>query len=47
LLIAGAFEGFVSPSGLPDTGKYLIGALNLIWLYAWLLGAGRKTRDRG
>jgi hypothetical protein len=41
LLIAGAFEGFVSPSGLPDAGKYLVGAFNLAWLYAWLLGAGR------
>lgn len=41
LLIAGLFEGFVSPSGLPDAGKYLVGAVNLAWLYAWLLGAGR------
>lgn len=42
LLVAGAFEGFVSPSGLPDAGKYLVGAFNLAWLYAWLLGAGRQ-----
>ncbi|MGH9173193.1 MAG: stage II sporulation protein M [Vicinamibacterales bacterium] len=43
LLIAGAFEGFVSPSGLPDIGKYLVGAFNLIWLYAWLLLAGHSS----
>lgn len=42
LLIAGTFEGFVSSSGLPDAGKYLVGACNLAWLYAWLLGAGRE-----
>jgi uncharacterized membrane protein SpoIIM required for sporulation len=45
LLIAGTFEGFVSPSGLADEGKYLVGALNLVWLYAWLLGAGRGKGD--
>jgi uncharacterized membrane protein SpoIIM required for sporulation len=46
LLVAGAFEGFVSPSGLPDAGKYLVGAFNLAWLYSWLLGAGRGEPGR-
>lgn len=46
LLIAGSFEGFVSPSGLPDGVKYLVGALNLVWLYAWLLLAGREPAER-
>lgn len=43
LLYTGAVEGFISPSGLADAGKYLVGAFNLIWLYSWLLGAGRRS----
>jgi uncharacterized membrane protein SpoIIM required for sporulation len=43
LAIAGLFEGFVSPSGLPLWAKLAIGAANLTWLYAYLLGAGRRS----
>jgi uncharacterized membrane protein SpoIIM required for sporulation len=46
LAIAGLFEGFVSPSGLPLGAKLLIGAVNLAWLYAYLLLAGRKRPAR-
>jgi uncharacterized membrane protein SpoIIM required for sporulation len=41
LLIAGTIEGFISPSGLPNSAKYAFGALMLVLLYAYLLGAGR------
>lgn len=44
LMIAGLFEGFVSPSGLPNIVKYLVGAINLILLYAYLLLAGRPAQ---
>jgi uncharacterized membrane protein SpoIIM required for sporulation len=43
LVIAGLFEGFVSPSGIPNAAKYIIGVVNLAWLYAYLLGAGRRS----
>jgi uncharacterized membrane protein SpoIIM required for sporulation len=42
LCVAGFFEGFVSPSSLPVGVKYAIGAVNFIWLYYWLIRAGRK-----
>lgn len=45
LVIAGLFEGFVSPSGLPEAAKYGIAAANGTWLYAWLLLAGRVRRQ--
>ncbi len=43
LVIAGALEGFVSPSGIPRLAKFLIGAIALILLYSYVLGAGRDT----
>jgi len=46
LVIAGLFEGFVSPSGLPEGAKYAIAAANGTWLYAWLLLSGRGPRQR-
>jgi uncharacterized membrane protein SpoIIM required for sporulation len=45
LLIAGTIEGFISPSGLPDIGKYAFGALMLALLYGYLIGAGRVMSD--
>jgi uncharacterized membrane protein SpoIIM required for sporulation len=45
LLIAGTIEGFISPSGLPDAGKYAFGALMLVLLCGYLLGAGRVMGD--
>lgn len=41
LVIAGAIEGFVSPSGIPYAAKFVVGAIALVLLYAYLLGAGR------
>jgi len=46
LIIAGALEGFVSPSGLPDAAKLAIGAAAGTLLYSWLLLAGRERRVR-
>jgi uncharacterized membrane protein SpoIIM required for sporulation len=47
LLIAGTIEGFISPSGLHDYGKYAFGALMLLLLYGYLLGAGIGERVTG
>jgi uncharacterized membrane protein SpoIIM required for sporulation len=41
LLLAGAFEAFVSPSGLPPEAKIVIGAITGVLLYSYLLLAGR------
>lgn len=47
LLLAGLIEGFVSPSGLPDWAKYLIGPLTGLALHAYLLGPSlRHLRPR-
>jgi uncharacterized membrane protein SpoIIM required for sporulation len=46
LVIAGTFEAFVSPAGLPDGAKLAIGAAVGILLYSWLVLAGRKPRRR-
>ncbi len=46
LVIAGTLEGFVSPSGIPMLAKFVIGAIALIVLYAYLLGAGRGASAR-
>jgi len=45
LCVAGFFEGFVSPSSLPVSVKYGIGAVNFIWLYYWLIRAGREPSN--
>ena len=42
LIIAGTFEAFVSPSGLPGGAKLAIGAGVGVLLYSWLLLAGRS-----
>jgi uncharacterized membrane protein SpoIIM required for sporulation len=42
LMIAGTLEGFVSPSGIPNLAKFIIGAFALILLYSYLLLAGRE-----
>ena len=44
LVVAGIFEGFVSPSQLSPGVKYAIGAINFVWLYSWLFLAGRHPR---
>jgi uncharacterized membrane protein SpoIIM required for sporulation len=41
LVLAGAIEGFVSPSGLPTSTKLAIGAFNLVVLFLYLLLSGR------
>jgi uncharacterized membrane protein SpoIIM required for sporulation len=47
LLIAGAIEGFVSPSAAPVVLKYTIGIASGVLLYTYLFLAGRpKIRDR-
>lgn len=46
LLLAGAIEGFISPSGLPTSAKIAIGAFNLIVLFLYLLLAGRTTEQQ-
>ena len=43
LIIAGTLEGFVSPSGIPNLAKFLIGTLALLLLYTYLLFAGRES----
>lgn len=43
LVIAGTLEGFVSPSGIPYVAKFVIGAIALLCLYGYLLGAGRTA----
>ncbi|HUG16989.1 MAG TPA: stage II sporulation protein M [Thermomicrobiales bacterium] len=45
LLLTGAIEGFVSPSGLPLSAKLAIGAFNLMALFAYLLLAGRGAEE--
>lgn len=42
LLIAGTIEGFLSPSGLPEYVRMLIGLGILVLFYAWLLLVGRE-----
>lgn len=43
LMIAGTLEGFVSPSGIPNLAKFVIGGVALILLYSYLLLAGRSS----
>jgi uncharacterized membrane protein SpoIIM required for sporulation len=43
LVLAGAFEAFVSPSGLPPEVKIVIGAITGVALYSYLLLAGRES----
>lgn len=45
LVIAGIIEGFLSPSALPATLKYVTGIGTGIALYSYLLFAGRDTGD--
>ena len=42
LLIAGTIEGLLSPSGLPEYVRMLIGLGILLLFYAWLLLVGRE-----
>jgi uncharacterized membrane protein SpoIIM required for sporulation len=42
LIVAGLIEGFVSPTGLEPTGKFLIGAALFVLLAAYLGLAGRS-----
>jgi uncharacterized membrane protein SpoIIM required for sporulation len=44
LVIAGAIEGFYSPSDAPDTAKIAVGAIAGILLYAYLLGSRPTVR---
>lgn len=46
LVIAGLFEGLVSPSELPAAVKIATGIFNLIWLYGYLFFAGRPLRKQ-
>ncbi|MGE3913064.1 MAG: stage II sporulation protein M [Chloroflexota bacterium] len=46
LLVAGAIEGFISPSSLPNTVKYIFGLLTGIVLHGWLLWPVVWTRLR-
>jgi len=43
LLVAGLIEGFVSPTGLPPSTKFAIGAANLTLLTLYLGFAGRRA----
>ena len=43
LMIAGTLEGFVSPSGIPYVAKFAVGIIALVFLYSYLLGAGRDA----
>jgi uncharacterized membrane protein SpoIIM required for sporulation len=43
LVIAGAIEGFVSPSILPPAVKLAVGALSAVLLYSYLFLAGRRA----
>ena len=45
LLLAGAFEAFVSPSSLPPEAKIVGGAITGVLLYSYLLLAGREPRS--
>jgi uncharacterized membrane protein SpoIIM required for sporulation len=47
LLIAGAVEGFVSPSDLPGGAKALLGLALLLGLMAYILAAPRPTPAEG
>jgi hypothetical protein len=44
LLLAGTIEGFLSPSGLPEYVRMLIGLGILIIFYAWLLLVGHEEQ---
>jgi uncharacterized membrane protein SpoIIM required for sporulation len=44
LVVAGLLEGFVSPSDLPASAKYAVGATSALLLYSWLLLGGRSRR---
>jgi uncharacterized membrane protein SpoIIM required for sporulation len=46
LILAGAFEAFVSPSGLPPEAKIVIGLIVGLALYSYLLLAGRRPVAR-
>jgi uncharacterized membrane protein SpoIIM required for sporulation len=49
LIIAGMFEAFTDPSDIPDGVKFAMGAINLTWLYAYLVFSrprARQTRYR-
>ncbi|HEY9556944.1 MAG TPA: stage II sporulation protein M [Acidimicrobiales bacterium] len=45
-VIAGAIEGFVTPSGLPTWARIAVGvaAFTAFWTYVWLLGRAAATR---
>ncbi len=47
LIIAGTFEGFLSPSGAPVAIKFLIGAVLLLALSLWLTYRGRRANEAG
>jgi uncharacterized membrane protein SpoIIM required for sporulation len=42
LVLAGLIEGFISPSGVPNWLKYLIGPLTGLALYAYLMLPGTR-----
>jgi hypothetical protein len=44
LVVAGAIEGFISPSDLPLTVKLAVAVLSGAALYAYLLLAGRERK---
>ncbi|TMC51106.1 MAG: stage II sporulation protein M [Chloroflexi bacterium] len=46
LIIAGCIEAFVTPSAMPDVGKYAVAVGTGVLLYSWLLLSGRKPRPR-
>jgi len=42
LVVAGLFEGFISPSSLPAMVKVAVGVLSGIVMYGYLMLAGRR-----